>query len=150
MDHNKYPVVFEPGHVSYVFLSEGPKGKIKKVVAYTMIIEGIYNLGFGDWDEEKMRIDDISRSSNGDMDKVLATVAFTVLDFIQSNPDAIIFIEGSSPARTRLYQMKISDNWLEISGLICLYGYLDDDWVPFVPGRNYEAFQVRRKKRKFE
>jgi hypothetical protein len=58
-------------------------------------------------------VDDSIRSNNGDRDKVLATVAFTALDFTDEFPEALIVMEGSTSARTRLYQMGIGNNLLD-------------------------------------
>jgi hypothetical protein len=104
MKYPKYPIVANDP-LSYEFYSEGPQGRIKKSVVYSHIEGNLYNLGFGDWNEELKGLDDSSRSNNGDRDKVLATVAYTALDFIGQFPDAQIFAEGSTSARTRLYQM---------------------------------------------
>ena len=56
----------------YEFYSEGPRGRIKKVVVYIQIGPGLFNLGFGDWNEESRTPDDANRSNNGDRDQVLA------------------------------------------------------------------------------
>jgi hypothetical protein len=120
-------------------------GRIKKGVFFTKIGDNFFNLGFGDWNEESQDLDDSSRSNNGDRDKVLATVAFTALDFTNQFPDARIVAEGSTPARTRLYQMGIADNLLEIIENFEVRGLLDNIWEPFQRGRNYTAFLINRK-----
>lgn len=104
MKYPKYPVVVSDDYYVYSFFSEGSNGKIRKAVFYTQIHTNLFNLGFGDWNEELQDIDDSSRSNNGDRDKVLATVASTALAFTDHYQNALIFIEGSTPARTRLYQ----------------------------------------------
>jgi hypothetical protein len=43
--------------------------------------ENVYNLGFGDCNEEHGTIDDLPITNNGDSLKVLATVASTVYAF---------------------------------------------------------------------
>ena len=44
----------------FKFTSEGAKGNIKKLVVYSqMIPDDVYNLAFGDYDEETASIDDI-------------------------------------------------------------------------------------------
>lgn len=129
----------------YEFYSEGPRGRIKKVVLYTEIGKNLFNLGFGDWNEERQELDDSSRSNNNDRDKVLATVAFTTLDFIGKHPNANIFVEGSTSARTRLYQMGISYNFLEINDTFEIKGFVKEDWEVFQNGRNYEAFLIIKK-----
>jgi hypothetical protein len=108
-------------------------------------VSDFFNLGFGDWNEALQQTDDSSRSNNGDRDKVLATVAFTALDFTDQFPNARIVAEGSTQARTRLYQMAIADNLLEINHNFEIFGLFDGEWGPFERGRNYEAFLIRRK-----
>ncbi|HZE84352.1 MAG TPA: hypothetical protein VE035_08575 [Puia sp.] len=113
MKYVRYPVAASDDYCTYLFSSEGIRGKIAKGVIYSRIERNLFNLGFGDWNEEHQELDDSNRSNNGDRDKVLATVAFTVFDFTNKYPDAQIIAEGSTSARTRLYQMAIADNLLE-------------------------------------
>ena len=89
MNASKYSVVSDNNHETYEFLSEGPNGTIKKVVLYQEIEDDIFNLAFGDWDEDNQRIDDRARTNNNDLDKVLATVASTVIDFIKHHPGVV-------------------------------------------------------------
>ena len=77
--------------ISYVFDSVGPRGRIRKAVKYQPMdwdVNGktVMNLLFGDWNEEDQKIDDSTVSDNNDRDKVLATVAATVLEFIEAWP----------------------------------------------------------------
>lgn len=135
----------------YEFVSEGPRGNIKKMVEYAATsVEGVYNLAFGDYDEATGEISDLTISNNGDGQKVLATVASTVYAFTGHYPDAWIYATGSSNARTRLYRIGITANLVEISFDFEVYGLVDDHWEKFVPGTNYKAFLVRRKFRNFE
>jgi uncharacterized protein DUF6934 len=145
MKYARYPIIVSNDLFVYEFFSEGLRGTIKKTVIYSQIDENFFNLGFGDWDEELKRLDDSSRSNNGDRDKVLATVAFTAIDFTNKFPDSQIFAKGSTNARTRLYQMGIANNLLEINNKFEVEGFLDDHWKPFQRGRNYEAFLITRK-----
>jgi hypothetical protein len=124
----------------YDFYSEGPKGKIRKAVLYSFLgaIDGIdyYNLGFGDYDESKKNINDLSVSDNKDRDRVLATVAVTALEFTSHFPGCKIVAEGSTPARTRLYQMGIAKHYAEIVELFDIQGLTEKiGWVPFKRGR---------------
>lgn len=111
----RYPVVVDREHLTYKFLSKGPNGIIRKIVFYRKIDDNMFNLEFGDWDVGKREIDDKARSNNNDRNKVIATVALTVTDFIKHYPQTVIVARGSTPARTRLYQMGIFANWPEIS-----------------------------------
>jgi hypothetical protein len=144
MNHPKYPVFTDDPHL-YLFFSEGPRGRITKAVIYSQIGGDLFNLAFGDWNEELRELDDSTRSNNGDRGKVLATVAFTALDFTNQFPNARIVAEGSTPARTRLYQMGIADNLMEINDNFEIYGLLGGHTEPFERGRNYEAFLIKRK-----
>ncbi len=68
----------------YEFYSEGPKGKIKKVIQYRRFDntdQNLFNLGFGDWIETEQRVDDKVTSNNNDREKVLSTVAATAIEF---------------------------------------------------------------------
>src|SRR5690349_279160 len=122
MNLNKYPILSTNEHLTYEFLSEGPNGTIKKVVYFQEIDKDIFNLAFGDWNEAEQGIDDKARSNNNDRDKVIATVASAVIDFIKYYPDASIFAKGSTPGRTRLYQIGIFANLHEISQLFIIEG----------------------------
>lgn len=106
----------------------------------------VFNLAFGDWDENLHRINDLSISNNADRNKVLATVASTVTDFIKDHPDATIIAIGSTLARARLYQMGIVKLWDEIRQEFEVQGYINHIWLPFQKGVNYSAFLLKAKK----
>lgn len=149
MNLDKYEVIANIDHKSYEFYSQGPRGSIKKLIIYTRLAQwtqNVFNLGFGDWDEKTQRLDDKAISNNNDRDKILATVASTVIDFTKLNPAAIIYAEGATPSRTRLYQMGIKAHWDEISKKFHVYGFRQGDWEAFQLGCNYEAFVGSLKK----
>lgn len=62
----RYPVTSNAEHDTYIFWSHGPKGSVKKVVVYTLISNGAFNLGFGDWDETNKCLLDHVKTNNGD------------------------------------------------------------------------------------
>jgi hypothetical protein len=141
-----YPFVKRPESYYYEFYSEGPNGSIKKIVEYYRLQEleaKVFNLAFGDWDEDNDRINDLSIPNNSDREKVLATVAATVTDFIKDHPDAIIIATGSTLSRTRLYQMGIAKLWDEIRQHFEIQGYINDTWQPLQKGVNYSAFLLK-------
>ena len=147
MDLERYPSFTSNDYQDYEFYSEGPKGKVKKIIRYEKVNEKpiIYNLAFGDEDEETGRINDTAVTNNQDRDMVLATVASTIIDFTNHYGNHLILAEGSTPARTRLYQMGISSIWEEISTDFEVYGLREGDWHEFKRGVNYDAFLVKRK-----
>ena len=131
----------------YEFFSEGPKGRIRKMIQFQLIvgINGLYNLAFGDWDEEEGIINDSAKSNNGDKQKILITIAQTVFNFMKTNPKATILAQGSTASRTRMYQMGVAAFWIEISEYYFVAGYINDQWENFTERRNYEAFLLMNK-----
>ena len=129
----------------FEFFSQGPKGKIRKVVKFQQFdSENIYNLAFGDLDEISGIIDFDSRSNNSDRDKVMATVAATVYEFMAVYSNAVVFVEGGTDAKTRLYQMGISKHLSEINLRYVIRGWNGNRWEPFEKGKNYESFSLGR------
>ena len=77
MSATPYEIKIEDDLV-FSFVSEGPKGRIQKIVKYQMITSDLYNLGFGDRIDNSMNFDDKARTNNKDMNRVLATVLATI------------------------------------------------------------------------
>ena len=123
-------------------MSVGPRGSIQKVVRFKRVRDGIFNLVFGDWGEVSEIIDDKVITNNGDREKVLATVADIVIQFIDLYPSAFIFAQGSTGSRTRLYQMGINANLPLVSQHLYIEGFLNGEWQSFKKGKNYSAFLV--------
>ena len=147
MNVEHYKLYQDVEFLHFEFFSEGPNGKIRKIIQYQEFSPGsqIYNLGFGDWNESAKRLDDLSVTNNNDREKVLATVAATVLEFLGDFPDMMVYAQGSTPSRTRLYQIGIATHYHEISSVLKIYGFINDEWESFRRNRNYEAFLVSLK-----
>lgn len=143
LDH--YTFISSDTSLKYTFTSEGSQGKISKVVQFKLIDEqyNVYNLAFGDWDSKTEVIDDLAVTNNNDRNKILATLASIVVHFSNQFPSALVFAQGSTPARTRLYRIGITLNYDEISEIFEVFG-LREQWEVFKPGTNYNAFLVRR------
>ena len=147
MNLDKYPLEADSKCMLFEFESNGSNGIIKKVIQYApMESKGIYNLGFGDLDISTGEINDSVVSNNGDTYKILATVASTVLIFLDKRPKSSIYIIGSNPIRTRLYRIGISNNLIEIESSFDVFGLIDSEWELFQQQKNYEAFLIRNKK----
>jgi len=147
LDHYKYAT--NETFLSFEFDSIGPKGNIRKIVRFSIENDfGItyFNLGFGDLDPQTGICDDLTVSDNKDRDKILATVANIVVAFTARFPDIMVYAQGSTPARTRLYQMGIKTYWNEIEPVFHVFGFHDNSWQPFENNINYSAFFVLRKK----
>ena len=147
MNHTKYLSLADESFRTYHFISQGPKGPIRKKVIYTETeFSNVYNLAFGDYDPNTNTIDDFAVTNNGDSSTVLATVASTVQVFMNQHPKAWILVTGSTPARTRLYRMGITNNLTEIPEHFVIFGKNSDgNWRPFVIGDTYDAFLITKK-----
>ena len=147
MQEDSYRVKQSQQIYQYEFFSEGPKGRIRKVIQFQSIADyrNLFNLAFGDWDEERKTINDTVKSNNGDRQKILVTVAQTVFRFMKDYPDAVVFAQGSTPSRTRLYQMGIAAFLDELEEDFTVVGYIDRQWENFEKKRNYEAFLLENK-----
>jgi len=149
MNLDSYDYEIDESFQTYEFVSAGPKGKITKVVAYTEFgtVNGevAYNLGFGDVNQQTGVISDMVISDNGDSMQVLATVAQTIVEFSAHFGKHWIRVKGSTPARTRLYQIGVSAIWDEIKDDFELYGLKNEEYREFRKNVNYEAFLVRKK-----
>ena len=122
---------------SFYFLSIGNKGIILKMVELAEIGENIYNLGFGDYDFTSKTINDKIKSSNGDAEKVIATVLGILNNFLLKNPNKTVFFNGSDLIRTRLYQKIINLYFDELSLKFEIYGGINHEFELFQKNKNY-------------
>jgi hypothetical protein len=130
----------------FEFVSIGPKGRIAKVIQFTLTAtEGIYNLALGDKSGSTKKIDFLVVSDNHDSEKVLATVVSAIYAFTDWHRDAWVFAEGNTVARARLYRMGISKHLEKALEDFFILGQINGVWEPFIIGRNYKAFVVKRK-----
>lgn len=137
--------------LTYEFLSEGPKGKIPKLIQFTLVNENsLYNLAFGDKNSKTGDIDDMVVTDNGDSEKVLATVAAAVYAFCDQFPQSWIYATGSTEARTRLYRMGINKYLGIAQEDFEIFELTQSEWERFVKGTDYRAFAIQRKRLKFE
>lgn len=148
MKLDRYELKAERTLMVFEFVSEGPRGQIAKLVQYTETnTKGVYNLGFGDKDEETGEVDDTAITNNADSQKVLATVAATVYAFTDKYPDSWIYATGGNKARTRLYRIGITNNLAEIQKDFEVYGLKEGEWKPFEKTVDYKAYLARRRKK---
>lgn len=129
----------------YEFESTGPKDTIKKIARFRLQEGNVYNFGFDDLDEVTGEISDTVVADNQDRDKVLATLGHIIYHFTGNMSTAIIFIQGSTPARTQLYQQGINKFNLQLRSEFEIIGYQNYQWEAFTTGKNYEAFLGWRK-----
>lgn len=147
MQLEKYDVKVTKDGNRYEFVSIGNKGSILKVIEFAPInqAETIYNLGFGDVDPLTGNWDDKAVSNNGDRNRVLATVAGSVVDFLNRRPTVTVFAAGSTPLRNILYQRTLERFWNEVAESYEVLGFTEsDEWVLFEQKARFRAFLVRR------
>lgn len=146
MKNEKYQLQSDGRHTHFEFVSVGSKGTMQKLIEFQPTsIPNFYNLAFGDKNPATGKMDDLAVSNNGDMEKVLSTVADAVHKFFEQEPKAIVYATGSTPSRTRLYRMGLTKFYTEIQEEFYLFGQIGDEAFIFEPGTDYEGFVVRRK-----
>jgi hypothetical protein len=132
--------------VRFEFDSVGIQRTVRKVIRYAQtVIPDFYTLALFDKLETGV-LSDSSRTNQGDMEKVLATVLQTVFVFLSKHPDATVVFTGSTPARTRLYQIAISKEIFKVKHLFAIQGFTDGNFEDFEFGKGYEGFAISSKK----
>ncbi len=147
MKYTRYEYQTEDELHYFEFTSIGPKWNIKKIVEYTKVsVDDIYNLAFGDYNEQTDRFNDKIVTNNGDSTKILATVVSTDYAFTGRYPVVWVFATGSTEVRTRLYRMGIGNNLEELKEDFYVYGMkMDESFEEFIIGEDYLGFLVTRK-----
>ncbi len=146
MNNSKYPLRAGEKLSTYEFVSEGPKGKIDKIIQFTLTnYFDLYNLAFGDKHKITGQINDKSVSNNSDSEMILATIVSAVYTFTDIHPEAWIYATGSTQSRTRLYRMGITKYLEEAKRDFEIFGQVDKNWEPFKKNTEYKAFLVKRK-----
>lgn len=146
MNLEKYPLEAQASLTLFEFVSEGHNGLIHKIIQFQQIDQSnVYNLAFGDKNEETGEIDDLAVSNNGDTQKVLATVVAALYAFFEKHPDAFVYATGSTKGRTRLYRMGITRFHKEMVQDFELYGQVGDEFYEFEVSKEYIGFLTSRK-----
>ena len=144
----------QPTSIRYQFVSEGEKGVEQlKIIEFFQIGNfsfpeniPVFNLGFGDT-LDGVKINDKARSNNGDMEIVLRTVAKSVELFLTEHTSAVVFFEGSTPSRTRLYRKMLNKYYTDISKHFIIWGMYNDTMQLLQPNTNlkFQSFLVKRR-----
>ena len=86
------------------------------------------------------KIDVLSKSNNGDLDKILATVIQTILAFLAFYPTKKVVFTGSTPFLTRLYQILLSKEFDKVKEILDIMGITDDKLERFQRNQTYIGF----------
>jgi hypothetical protein len=127
----------------FVFESEGVQGKIVKIIEFSLLENGEWNLGFGDVKDG--RIDDSVVSNNQDIVRVLQTVAAATYEFLDTYPLSIIVINPVDEKRKRLYNTIFQRHFADIDSLFIIMGTIKGEKEIYSPQKNYDNFQIRLK-----
>lgn len=129
------------------FFSEGKNGRFELRTFITRVKDDsrqdLFNIGFGVWDGAIQKVDDKIQTKNGDMRLILGTIATIGLEFLKKYQSAYLYAEGSTLARTRLYQREISRVLNDLPDDLQLYGLIrenDIGFVKFCQGTNFDGF----------
>ena len=117
------------------FFSVGPNGRFELRTFVTRVndpSQNFFNIGFGVWDENLQTINDKIQTRNDDFRRILGTIAVIALDFLRKYPFAYLYAEGSTFARTRLYQREISKVLDELPEDLILHGLIKQDDIGFI------------------
>ena len=125
----------------FLFMSEGPKGNIEKVVMFQEFGNSFYNLAFGDMSNGK--INDSVVSNNQDFVKVLATVAKCVYEFIEVYPGVKIKITPVDEGRKLLYNAVFRRHHQTISEKFEIFGIVKGAKTPFALENEYDEFELQ-------
>lgn len=115
-----------------------------KIIVFQKIGGTRYNLSFGDF--KNGRIDGEVVTNNGDLVKVISTVAQSVYLFFEHYPDASIEIEGVDDKRKRLYSTIFQRRQAEIDLYFDVKGWADGEFIALQKGYFYEKFVIQLKK----
>jgi hypothetical protein len=147
MNSSGYTTQYDQVYNTFLFDSKGPERTIHKAVVFSKVRKGLYNIALGDINSEG-ELDDESRSDNGDMNKVFATVAQCILDFMNTHPDTDVLVQGNTVAKNRLYRGVINSMWDGIEVELHIDGLVGNEWESFSRGstKSYLSFIFSKKK----
>lgn len=162
MNINHYATEANDTLTVFRFTSSGPRGQIIKLIQLSPIDlparkidpgpaagNPVCNLGFGDYRVGSSIPDDMAVSDNGDREIILATVAGAAYGFCHRYPSCWVYAQGSTPVRTRLYQMGLNRFYEDIVADFELFGYsaASKEWEIFQKDApySYTAFLIRLK-----
>jgi hypothetical protein len=115
MNEPSYPFSNIEDKFSFEFDSVSDAKTVRKLIEFRLIDAEtlLYNLALVDILPDGSA-SDLSVSNNQDMPKILATVFQAIGYFFGINPQVKILIQGSTKARTRLYQIAINKYFNEV------------------------------------
>ena len=144
MIQESYPLIADENREVFAFESIGSRGCIAKIIVFDLVAGDIWNLGFGDrnngnWDDEVI-------SNNGDLVRVISTVAQAALQFSERWPERRILINPVDEKRKRLYNTIFKRRHHEIIQIFEVTGLTSQGMRPYEPDIFSHLFLLTRKK----
>lgn len=128
------------------FVSIGERIIKKTIIFHQTHHSGIYSLTLADITENQ-ELDVYNVSDNGDMRTILSTVLRTISVFLERYPKAKVVFSGSTPSRTRLYQIAINHELSNFQSRFLIEGYTQKNgFEPFTKNKSYDGFAISEKK----
>ncbi|MFN0033441.1 MAG: DUF6934 family protein [Saprospiraceae bacterium] len=114
--------------------------KIPKLVTFEQYGENKWNVGFGDF--KRGIADDSAISNNGDVARVLNTVAQIIREFFMEHPDAIVEIKPIDEKRKRLYNLIFQRHFEEIASDFQIKGLREGALEEYSLNKFYDGFEI--------
>jgi hypothetical protein len=147
MIRESYPLISSNDQTIFNFTSIGSKGNIQKIITFSVIGDNLWNLGFGD--ASKTGWSDSAISNNGDIFKVMETIAQAAIIFTASFPERQLIINPVDSKRKALYNTIFKRKHQEILELFKITGILNNNLKNYDPNVNFDMFLIARKERTF-
>ncbi len=141
MNQPFYPFTILDESHRFDFVSVGRERILKTIVFYQTDNPKFFTLTLANVLPDG-ELDISTKSNNGDMEKILATVLQTITIFLSNNPEVIVGFSGSSDTRTRLYQIAIAKEFGKAIERFNIWGLLENTLEPFRTGQIYTGFFI--------
>ena len=140
---DSYPYFATRNKTSFIFESTGKQGTIIKIIQFTLLDSGEWNLGFGDWNNGI--IDDLTISNNHDLIRVIQTVAKATYVFFEEYPESVVIIKPVDERRKKLYNLVFQRHIQSIELAFNVMGIINDEKEPFLSKKMYDNFEITLK-----
>lgn len=144
MIHESYPLITDEKREVFIFESVGPKGRVRKIVIFDQIRADLWNLGFGDLLEQGW--DDAVITNNGDLVRVISSVAQATYKFSEKWPERKILISPVDEKRKQLYNTIFKRRYHEIMAIFEIKGLQGKKLQNYDPHTYFDLFLLSRKK----
>jgi hypothetical protein len=119
MNYEPYPLRATDQNTRFQFQSIGKRGIYEKVISFSPLNDVVFNLALLDYNPSTGEENDLSVTDNGDLHEIMVTLMKAIRLFLDQNPEKLIYFQGTTKSRTRLYQIAVSK----------VYSMIDDELI---------------------